>query len=464
MKKCPLTGVAQLTLAFWLLAACENGSLAPLDGNAVLPGTSSSLNQETFPNGLSSGTGQSTVSPAPVAPEATTTSPSPTGSSSTAVSPETFPTQPTDTATVPISETTAATPSTPELEPEPFVAGTPPRAARHFRRGINLGNRLEAPNEGDWGGRILATDFPFISARGFDHVRIPVRFSGHAEPSAPYTIETALFERVDEVITQALEAGLGVVLDLHAYEELATAPAAEKERFFGLWAQIATRYRALPETVAFEPFNEPHGDLDSVWNEILATAIAIIRETNPQRLIVADSVFWADPSRLEELVLPDDANIMASVHLYEPKLFSFQGQTWMGDEYQTTGVVFPGPPASPVTPVAAASDVEWAASWFDDYNSLPSDTNPSGPATVEAQVSLITKYAQSSGRHVYNGEWGPQDGGDTDSRARLIAVVREQCEAAGVSWAIWEDTENMSLFDSAAGTWNAPLVDALLPL
>lgn len=295
-------------------------------------------------------------------------------------------------------------------------------------------------------------------------MRIPVRFSGHAAPTAPYTIEAALFERVDAVIAQALEASLSVVLDLHAYEELATDPAAEKERFFGLWTQIAARYRALPETVAFEPFNEPHGELDSVWNEVLATAITIIRETNPQRLIVADSVFWADPSRLAELVLPDDANIMASVHLYEPKLFSFQGQSWMGEEYQTTGVVFPGPPSSAVTPVAAANDVDWAASWFEDYNRLPSETNPSGPATVAAQVSLITDYARASGRHVYNGEWGPQDGGDIESRARLIAVVREQREAADVSWAVWEDTENMSLFDSAAGTWHTLLVDALLPL
>lgn len=463
MKKCTFAGVAQLSLSFWLLAACDSGSQSPLTANLTSPGASSSTHEETFPSDLSRETSLSTVSPATVPSPTTTPTPGPTGSSSTPSNPEALPTQPTQpvaTTTQFNSETIAPPPST----PEPFVAGTPPRASRHFRRGLNLGNRLEAPNEGDWGGRILPTDFPFIASRGFDHVRLPVRFSGHAEPSAPYTIDAAFFERIDQVIAQALEAGLAVVLDLHAYEELATDPAAEKERFFRLWAQIATRYRTLPETVAFEPFNEPHGELDSVWNDLLTTAIATIRETNPQRLIVADSVFWADPSRLMDLVLPDDANIMASVHLYEPKLFSFQGQSWMGDAYQTTGVIFPGPPADPVTPVAAALDVDWAASWFEEYNSLPSDTNPSGLATIEAQVSLIASYAQSSGRHVYNGEWGPQDGGDTESRARLIAVVREKCEAADVSWAIWEDTENMSLFDSEAGTWNTPLIDALLPL
>ena len=59
----------------------------------------------------------------------------------------------------------------------------------------------------------------------------------------------------------------------------------------------------------------------------------------------------------------------------------------------------------------------------------------------------------SRDRTVYNGEWAPQDGGAMDSRARLVTEVRRQCEQAGVGWAIWEDPNNMKLFDSAAGTW-----------
>ena len=67
------------------------------------------------------------------------------------------------------------------------------------------------------------------------------------------------------------------------------------------------------------------------------------------------------------------------------------------------------------------------------------------------------------GAPVYNGEWGPQDGGALDSRVRLVTAVREQCESAGVGWAIWEDPVNMNLFDSRAGTWLTEIVDALLP-
>jgi len=343
------------------------------------------------------------------------------------------------------------------------VSGVPPAAAAHFKKGINLGNRLEAPVEGDWGGVIQAEDFPFIARRGFDHVRVPIRFSGHALDAAPYTIDAAFFSRVDTIVDQATAAKLAILLDMHAYDELATSAAAHRDRFVALWTQIAARYQSRADTLAFELLNEPNGQLDTMWNDVMVPAIKAIRATNPRRLLVVDSVFWADPTKLSALKLPDDANLMVSIHLYEPKLFTFQGKEWMGPPYLTTGVVFPGPPATPVTPVQAAKDVSWANQWFTDYNTKPAATNPSGPATVAAQVALITAYRQAQGRTVYNGEWGPQDGGALDSRARLVTAVRQQCESAGIGWAIWEDPVNMSLFDSRAGTWVTAIIDALLP-
>src|SRR5690606_17928829 len=125
---------------------------------------------------------------------------------------------------------------------------------------------------------------------------------------------------------------------MHSYEELASDPSAQRERFLALWSQIAARYEDRPETVAFELLNEPNTALDSVWNEIVAAAISTVRATHPRRLLVVDTVFWADPSKLSSLTLPDDANLLVSVHVYEPKLFSFQGKSWMGNTYMPTGV------------------------------------------------------------------------------------------------------------------------------
>jgi endoglucanase len=343
------------------------------------------------------------------------------------------------------------------------VPGTPPAAAKYFKKGINLGNRLEAPNEGDWGGKILNTDLPFIAKRGFDHVRIPIKFSGHAQAASPYTIDATFFSRVDTILDQAAQAKLAVIIDMHAYDELAANVNEHRARFLSLWTQIATRYRDRPDNVAFELLNEPYSQLDSEWNALMTSAVQAVRATNPRRLLVVDSVYWAEPSRLSQLVLPNDANLMAAIHLYEPKLFSFQGKSWMGDAFMTTGIVFPGPPTTPTTPVAAASAASWAKSWFDAYNTQPAATNPSGPATVAAQLAYVSSFRTTSGRYVYNGEWGPQDGGELGSRARLVTLVRQECEKAGVGWAIWEDPNNMKLFDSVANTWVSAIVDALLP-
>src|SRR6476660_388334 len=122
-------------------------------------------------------------------------------------------------------------------EPAPFVSGVHPAAAAQFLKGINLGNRLDAPNEGDWGLTIQAEDFPFIAQRGFDHVRIPIRFSGHALADAPYTIDADFFSRVDTVLDQATASHLAVVVVMHHYDELASDVAAHRDRLVALWTQ-----------------------------------------------------------------------------------------------------------------------------------------------------------------------------------------------------------------------------------
>jgi len=46
--------------------------------------------------------------------------------------------------------------------------------------GINLGNALDAPKEGDWGVVLQSDYFKLIKTAGFNHVRLPVRWSSHA--------------------------------------------------------------------------------------------------------------------------------------------------------------------------------------------------------------------------------------------------------------------------------------------
>lgn len=343
--------------------------------------------------------------------------------------------------------------------------GGPPVAcaAPTFLRGINLGNRLDAPHEGDWGPVLHATDFSYIARRGFDHIRLPVYFSGHAADAPPYTIDETFFQRVDWAIDNAVTQCLSILVDIHHYDALTQAPSAESEKFLAMWSQIAARYQGYPLNLAFEVLNEPSDQLTAdVWNPLLARAIELIRTTNPERDIFVDGPNFAATVSIDQLSLPADPHVHASVHVYEPSLFTFQGQTWMPAEWGTTGVVFPGPPATPIVPVPAVQNTPWAASWFAGYNSAPAETNPSGVTTIETQFAAIKSYVARTGHSVYNGEWAAEDGGDLESRLRWMRMVREQSEMNGVGWCVWDNAgAGMKLLDPIAGTWDETLLGAL---
>src|SRR6185312_17387907 len=79
----------------------------------------------------------------------------------------------------------------------------PPPAGPRLRKGINAGNALDAPTEGAWGPKLDEAYFDHIAAAGFDHVRLPVRFSAHAAAAAPFTIDPTFFARVDWAVAEA---------------------------------------------------------------------------------------------------------------------------------------------------------------------------------------------------------------------------------------------------------------------
>ena len=104
-------------------------------------------------------------------------------------------------------------------------------------RGVNYGNMLEAPNEGDWGLYVQEEYFDLVKEAGFDFVRLPVRWNAHAEALARYAIDPKFFARVDEVVEWALERNLNIIVDFHHYEEMASDPRGHKDRFLGIWKQ-----------------------------------------------------------------------------------------------------------------------------------------------------------------------------------------------------------------------------------
>ena len=229
--------------------------------------------------------------------------------------------------------------------PQPFVFGVPPAAAAHFKKGINLGNRLEAPNEGSWGG--------VDSGRGLS-VHCPARLRPRSDPDSvqrprlgrlPVLHRRRLFGRRQRRLEPGSIRELAVLVDMHAYDELATDVAAQRNRFVALWTQVATRCQSRPDTVAFELLNEPNGQLDTASINLMVPAVRAIRASDPAASSQSSTPFSGPSNEAFHTGAPPTTRTSwRQIHLYEPKLFTFQGMSWMGPAYLTTGVVFPGPP------------------------------------------------------------------------------------------------------------------------
>jgi endoglucanase len=347
--------------------------------------------------------------------------------------------------------------------PAPAATSRGPLGKPDLRHGMNLGNALDAPNEGDWGVVLDESDFSRIRRAGFDHVRLPVRFSAHASEAAPYSLDEHFLQRVDWAVARALASDLAVIVDFHYYDDLMSDPDADGARFVGLWKQISERYRSFPDAVCFELLNEPHGNLTAEkWNALLATALGVVRSTNPTRTVILEGIEWASAKNLRDtLRVPDDPNVVASFHMYQPILFTHQGADWMAPEFRTTGVQFPGPPVAPVTPLAAAQGVSWVREWFERYNHEPAATNPGGNAGVEEQLAMAAAFGEVRHLRVYMGEFGAIDKGDLASRARWTRLVRVEAEKRGFGWAYWDDGGGFKAYDRHARVWIDPLLAAL---
>ncbi len=324
----------------------------------------------------------------------------------------------------------------PEMGPAPadtYAPIDPFTMQQRLGRGLNLGNALEAPNEGEWGLRLDAYMFPLIREGGFHTVRVPIRWSAHALREEPFTIDPTFFERVDWVIEQALNNDLNVVINVHHYEELFENPNAEWTRFLALWDQIATRYRDLPPTVLFEPLNEPHGALTSrVWQALFNETLTVIRRTNPTRNVIFTGANWGRLSSLFSIAVPQDPYLIATFHFYEPDTFTHQGANWVN------------------------GSAEWiGARWLG---------TESDRLAIDRAFNALARWSKDKNVPVWMGEFGSYGMyAELEDRARWTDYVARAAESRGITWAYWEFSEGFGVYNRAEQQWIEPLHRALFP-
>jgi endoglucanase len=279
--------------------------------------------------------------------------------------------------------------------------------------------------------RVDQRELEAIRDAGFDTVRLPVRWSAHAEPAAPYALDPVFCACVDRAVDDALARGLNVVLDVHHYDALSAAPAVHAERFLALWEQITARYAERPPRLYLELLNEPHDELRGErWNRLLTAALSVVRARDPGRVVIAGPARRNTIAGLEALELPEDDGLIVTVHFYLPFAFTHQGAGWLDD--------------------AGA----WLGTTWGDARER---------AALRAELAAAAGWAAERGRPLFVGEFGVLETVPLPARAAWTALVRAEAERLGSSWAYWDFGTDFGAYDRARRVWRAPLRAALLP-
>jgi endoglucanase len=307
--------------------------------------------------------------------------------------------------------------------------GTPPPP--RLRRGINFGNVLDVAPGSEPGFRLTEPHIDTVVSAGFDTVRLPVRWSAHAQPEPPFAIAPAFLARVDRTVGRALARGLNVVLNIHHYHELCGAPARHSDRFIALWRQIASWFADRPSRLCFELLNEPRDPMTpGQWNALLGPTLAAVRESNQDRTVLIGPARMNDLDALPALLLPDDDHLLVTIHYYRPFPFTHQGAPWVAGAHQWLGTTWAGDPA--------ARDA------------------------VTRDLASVADWAAARGRPLFIGEFGAYDRADLASRVRWTGWVRSEAERLGMGWAYWEFGTDFGVFEPGRGRWREPLRRALL--
>ncbi|MCB0729463.1 MAG: glycoside hydrolase family 5 protein [Ignavibacteriae bacterium] len=303
---------------------------------------------------------------------------------------------------------------------------------RKIGKGINFGNALEAPVEGVWGLKIKNEYFNLIKQAGFTSVRIPIRWSIHSSNKEPYKINDDFFLRIDEVINQALENNLIVIINIHHFYKLFFNPNKFETKFYSLWDQLSNRYAKYSENLIFELLNEPHYFLTTTkWNRFVQNVLPIIRRSNPTRAILIGPGRWNNIEGLNNLILPENKeNIIVTFHYYKPFTFTHQGAEWVYFSHLFL-------------------KNKWKGS-------------PKERKKIVDHFLFVSSWSLKNNVPINLGEFGSYYHADLESRKRWTKTVIDTAEKFGFSWNYWEFGAGFGVYDITKNKWKEELLSSLI--
>jgi endoglucanase len=184
-------------------------------------------------------------------------------------------------------------------------------------------------------------DFKWIRDFGFDFVRFPAVYRLWIEDGDDYKIKESMLQKLDRAIDLANKYGLHVSLNFHrgpgysVNREFTEPHSLWKDKsaldaFCFHWQVMAKRYKGISrDKLSFDLINEPPSIGDQMTRadheRVVRTAVAAIREINPDRIVVADGMSYGNEPAPELA----DLGIGQSTRAYQPMFVSHAGASWV---------------------------------------------------------------------------------------------------------------------------------------
>ncbi len=290
---------------------------------------------------------------------------------------------------------------------------TPADAIEAMARGINLGNTLEPPRETEWNnGPAQESYFDAYVEAGFTNIRIPVRWDLHTDDSAPYAINEAWMDRVEEVVDWGLERNLYITLNGHHEDWLKVNYSQNnQDRYDAIWRQIVERFKDKSDKLLYEIINEPNGLTVAQVDDLNERILGIIRAEEPTRIVIFGGNMYSNAEQLFLAAIPgnDDQYLVGYYHSYDPWPFAGEHQgTWGTDAHYR----------------AVTNKFQSVADWSAE-NNIP----------------------------IHLSEYNARVEADFNSRMRWIAHNVDMSIKFGFAYSIWDDGGWFKVLNRGSNTW-----------
>ncbi len=303
-------------------------------------------------------------------------------------------------------------------------------------------------------------DVAYIASEGFDHLRIPVDEEQLFLESGEKDAEA--FALLHEALGWCRKYGLRAVVDLHilrshhfnAAEKPLFTDEKAQESFFECWRKISGELKDYSNGwVAYELMNEPVADRAEDWNKLVCRCVEVIREREPQRMLVIGSNRWQRFETVKELELPEnDPNIIVSFHYYDPFLFTHYLAGWTDNRDYIGRVHYPGQVVAPEDLAKLPKDL---SDRFADWTEQVYDKE-----AFKRDFSEALSVAKARGLQLYCGEYGCINSSPVPDRVRWWRDINEVFEEMGIARAVWDYKGDFGILKRE---WpDRPMLDALM--